>query len=480
MDKWLAAALDYIPTWIELQLRVSGQPGCVIAIALKDRLLSEHAFGFADLSTQEKLTARHRFRIASQSKSFTAAGVMKLREQGKLKLDDAIGDYVAGLNSAIARVTIGQVLSHSAGITRDGSDCGYYDGRRPFVSAQEVMADLAADPPIDPNTRFKYSNHGFALLGLLIEAIAGEPFAIWIKREIVDAVGLKETTPDMPIPKDAPFARGHSTKLLLGERVIYPGDYSENAMAPAGGFVSTASDLARYFARISPHAKRSVLSVASRREMTRRHWRNGHSSGEEYYGLGIISGTLDGWDWFGHSGGLPGYISRTAVVPEQDLTICVLTNASNGWAGPWVDGAIHILHRFSQRGAPTRKVRGWKGRWWDLSGPGDYVPMGDRVVVANPQAWNPFLNATEIELTGRDKGRVSLDSGYGNQGESIARVRNKAGKVVEIRFAGAKLLPEKEVAAEMRERYKSAAPDHVNPFSSRKGRRQRRSSAPAA
>ncbi|HXW20302.1 MAG TPA: serine hydrolase, partial [Roseiarcus sp.] len=62
MDRWLAAALDYIPAWIEFQLRASAQPGCVIAVALKDRIVLERAFGSADLRTGEKLTARHRFR----------------------------------------------------------------------------------------------------------------------------------------------------------------------------------------------------------------------------------------------------------------------------------------------------------------------------------------------------------------------------------------------------------------------------------
>jgi CubicO group peptidase (beta-lactamase class C family) len=144
---------------------MSGQPGCVVAIAFKDRIVLEQAFGCADLSTGERLTPRHRFRVASHSKSFTAAGVMKLRERGKLKLDDPIGDYVAKLNLTIARATIGQVLSHSAGITRDGRDCGQFDGRRPYLSESEVLADLAADPVVDPNSRFKYSNHG-AVQGL--------------------------------------------------------------------------------------------------------------------------------------------------------------------------------------------------------------------------------------------------------------------------------------------------------------------------
>ena len=72
--------------------------------------------------------------------------------------------------------------------------------------------------------------------------------------------------------------------------------------------------------------------------MTRRHWRNLHTSPEQYYGLGTISGTFLGWDWFGHSGGLQGYISRTCVYPSQELAVCVLTNAIDGWAHLWVDG----------------------------------------------------------------------------------------------------------------------------------------------
>jgi len=83
-------------------------------------------------------------------------------------------------------------------------------------------------------------------------------------------------------------------------------------MAPATGFVSTAADVASYFAQLAPNAPRSLLSAASRREMTRRHWRNQHGPAEGYYGLGIISGNTAGWDWFGHSGGFQGYISRTA------------------------------------------------------------------------------------------------------------------------------------------------------------------------
>src|SRR5437868_9533023 len=201
MDKWVGAALDYIPEWLEFQMRLSEQPGCALAIAHKGKVVLERAFGRADLERDIALTPRHRFRIASHSKSFTAAGIMKLREQRKLRLDDPVGQYVKGLHPQVAQTTIAQLLSHSAGLTRDGVDAGQFGDRRPYLNAKELMAELQLAPAIAPNTRFKYSNHGFGLLGLVIEAITREPYAGWIKREIVTAAGLRETEPNMPLSK---------------------------------------------------------------------------------------------------------------------------------------------------------------------------------------------------------------------------------------------------------------------------------------
>lgn len=453
MDRWLLSALDYIPRWLEFQMQMSQQPGAIVAIAHRGAIVLEAAFGVANLATGEALTPRHRFRVASHSKSFTAAGVLKLREQGRLKLDDAAGQFVTGLHPAVARVTLAQLLSHSAGLIRDGKDSGQFSDRRPFPNARALLAELTLPPVLEPNSRFKYSNHGYGLLGLVIEAVTGAPYARWMKREIIDAAGLEETTPDMPLPRGVPFARGHTGRILLGRRLVIPGDFSTNAIAPAGGVVSTAADLARYFAQLSPMARKSVLSAASRREMIRRQWRNPHTGFEEYYGLGTISGTLDGWDWFGHSGGLQGYISRTAVLPRQELAIAVLTNAIDGWAGQWVDGAVHILNAYAQNGAPARKLRDWNGRWWSLWGAVDLLPMGNKVMTVGPGFFNPVAFAGEIEVTGRTSGRIAAANGYGSHGEAVRAVRNRSGKIAELWLGSGQLLPAAKVAREMEARY---------------------------
>jgi CubicO group peptidase (beta-lactamase class C family) len=464
MEPWLQSAIGYIRSWIEFQLRTSQQPGCIVAVAHRGKVIAESAFGHANLTTGEKLTPRHRFRIASHSKSFTATAIMKLRERRKLRLDDPVGQYVEGLHPQVAATTIAQILSHSAGLTRDGADSGQFADRRTYLNRKELMAELRLPPAIEPNTRFKYSNHGFGLLGLVIEAIIREPYAVWIKREIVDAVGLRETEPDISTAKGIPFARGHTLRLPLGRRLVIPGENPANAIAPAAGFVSTAADVARFFAQLAPNAKRSVLSAASRREMTRRHWRNPHASQEGYYGLGIMSGSLAGWDWFGHSGVFQGYVSRTCVIPACDVTITILTNSNDGMAGFWLDGAMQILRAFADRGAPTRRVRDWTGRWWGTWGAIDLVPIGNLVMVANPHLLNPFMDATEIEVAGRDIGRISLATGYASHGQAVRRTRNKAGTVTDIWLAGGNPKPEKALAAELERRY---APRKRRPANSR-------------
>jgi CubicO group peptidase (beta-lactamase class C family) len=450
---WLAPALSYIPQWLAFQMRQSEQVGCAVAIAHQGKIVLDTAFGHADLGADEMLTPRHRFRVASHSKSFTAAAIMKLREQGRLKLDDPAGNYVKGLHPDIAAATIAQLLSHTAGIFRDGVESPYWEGRAPFSDEARIRKDLKLAPAIDANTRLKYSNHGFALAGLVIEAIASEPYAAFVSREILAPIGLSETTPDVPLPARAKLARGHSGKALLGRRLVYPGDQSTHALAAATGFVSTASDLVKFFGQLAPNARKSVLSVASRREMTRPQWRDAFSPIDNGYGLGIMSGSFAGWDWFGHSGGFQGYLTRTAVVPAQGIAISLLTNAADGVPQIWVDGVLHILARFQAEGAPSRKTADWTGRWWSAWGATDLVPMGDKVLLAIPGMATPFLKVTELAVTGKDKARIAQAGSFGNFAEPARRTRDKNGKVAEVRVASGRMVSERTLAKELVARY---------------------------
>ena len=219
----------------------------------------EVAYGSADLRTGEPLTPHHRTRAASHSKTFTAAGIMKLRERGAIGLDDTIGTHVPGLHASLAEARLSQLLSHTSGLVRDGATGDQWFDRRPFADEEDLSAALSGATTIEANTRFKYSNYGYGLLGRLIEAVTREPYGVWIMREIVDPAGLRETTPDMPPPAGVPIACGHSGRLPLGRRVVLPGHQTTNALAPATGFVSTAGDLARFFAQLMPASRAELL-----------------------------------------------------------------------------------------------------------------------------------------------------------------------------------------------------------------------------
>ncbi len=449
MLDWLADAVSYAERWIGYQVRATQLPGCVLAVARHGELVAERAFGVADLRTGEALTPRHRFRVASHSKTFTAAGILKLREDGRLHFDDPVGRHVAGLDAATGSATLAQLLTHTAGLMRDGRDAPHWLDRHPFFDEPALRTELGEPPTIEANTRFKYSNLGFGLLGLVIEAVTGEPYGTWIGRTIVAPSGLADTASDTPLPEGTPFAAGHGGLLPAGRRFPIPGRNPTAALAAATGFVSTACDLARFFGSLDPAAPRSVLSVASRREMVRRHWRLPHSTQDLHYGLGTMAGSLDGHDWFGHGGAFPGFISRTLAVPEWGVTVSVVTNAIDGFANPWAEGVLGIMHRFSRHGAPRPAVAGWSGRWWTIWRAIDLVPMGDRVLVATPDLLAPFTDAAEIEVSSPTEGRITLATGFGGHGEPVSRVSGPDGTPERLHVAGSAMVPEAEMLEEI-------------------------------
>ncbi|WP_420965988.1 serine hydrolase domain-containing protein [Bradyrhizobium sp. B120] len=453
MSDWLSSALDYIPTWIDYQRELFDQPGVSLAIAHKGQVLLEHASGMADLATREPLTSRHRFRVASHSKTFTAAGIMLLRERNKIRLDDRLGEYLANLTPEVSDVTISQLLSHVAGLTRDGPDSGQFSDRRPFLSEAEFRADLSAPQPLAPGVTFKYSNHGFALLGKVIEKVTGEPYGPWIHDQVVAPAGLKETTPDFDPTVCSPFARGHSTRQPYGRRFVIPGDNLTNDMASATGFTATAGDLARFFGQLSPGAQSSILTAASRREMTRRHWRDAHSQLERYYGLGTISGPPGPWSWVGHAGGFQGTLTRTVVLPEQDIAISILTNAIDGLANVWFESVIHVLTTIHGLGAPGPETAHWRGRWWTLWGPLDLLPGKDKVLVAASGQLSPFLDATELRPSGIDEAIVASAQAFGD----CRLVRGPAGNIEGVSIGSKHLVTEDAIKSEVEHRYQPSS-----------------------
>jgi Beta-lactamase len=282
--------------------------------------------------------------------------------------------------------------------------------------------------------------------------VTGEPYNLWIAREIIAAADLAETAPDTPI-EGGLRASGHGLKAPLGRRPVFPFETPTDALSPATGFVSTAAELACFFGRLSPTATQRVLSAESRREMTRPQWPAPYEGQDRKYGLGIMSGELEGCSWFGHIGVFPGYVTRTAVVPQWEVAVSIVANANDGPANPWVDGALRIMSRFAAAGPPTGAVADWTGRWWSLWGAVDLVPVGDKVLIAQPALLAPFAGAGEITVSDRLSGRVTAANGFGNFGERARRVSEASGRVTSVQLGGLEFKLDSDLASELEQRH---------------------------
>ncbi len=451
MTDWFGDAARYSVHWLEHQRRVWDVPGCVLAIARDADLVSETAFGIADIDTRQALTARHRFRVASHSKTFTAVGILLLCEQGRLDLDEPVGKHLNGIPAAVHRLTLRQLLSHSAGLLRDGVDAPHWQNRAAFFGIEELQAELKRPSVFQPATRFKYSNIGYSLAGMVIEAVTGEKYAMWMRREVIDRIGLRETTPDLPArATEVPFATGHGSRLPHGKR--YPIDCARptNALMAATGFTSTAGDLARFFASLDSAAETGVLNRSSREAMSTRAFAIPMGKSERWYGLGTLLNDVEGHECLGHMGSFPGQITRTLHVADFGLTVCVLTNAIDAPAREWAESIVGIFGHFHKHGAANDTTRSWFGRWWTIWASWDLVPAGNTVYLVDTAAPEPFCNAGEIHVKSATEGVFARADGITAYGEPVIRTLDNRGKATRIQIGGNRYVREEEMLDEVR------------------------------
>ncbi|MCC2667636.1 MAG: beta-lactamase, partial [Armatimonadetes bacterium] len=188
---------------MEAFMQTRGVPGGALAVVKDGRLVYAKGYGWADRDRQEKVQADSLFRIASISKPVTAVAVLKLVEQGKLRLSDRAFDLVrlapvlpAGKTQdrRLAGITIRQLLEHSGGWDRDKSFDPMF---RPTLIAETVGAPAPAGPEavirymlgqpldFDPGTRFAYSNFGYCVLGRVIEKVSGMPYEEYVRKNVL-------------------------------------------------------------------------------------------------------------------------------------------------------------------------------------------------------------------------------------------------------------------------------------------------------
>ena len=186
--------------WLRFHRRVDRVPGVQAAVLHEDEVVLSMACGLADVERDVPLTTHHRFRIASHSKTFTATAILQLVELGQLRLDDTLATHLDELaGSPVADVTLRELLGHASGITRDGHDGDFWQLSHPFLDADDLLALVRGHQGVvlGRDERFKYSNIGYSLLGLVIEAVTGTRYVEHVRHAVIEPLGLTRTTPEL-------------------------------------------------------------------------------------------------------------------------------------------------------------------------------------------------------------------------------------------------------------------------------------------
>jgi N-acyl-D-amino-acid deacylase len=352
-------------------------PGASLAVSKAGRLIYARGFGYADLEHHEPVQPHSLMRLASVSKPITAAAVLLLVEQGKLKLTDSIWDLLqdfardypgAQRDPRWKKVTVVELLRHTGGWDRDKS----FD---PMFSSQRILRGLKLSPPpktsdiitfmmgqpldFEPGERYAYSNFGYCLLGRVIEKVSGHPYEDFIRRELLAPLGIRDmhtgkTLASQRLPGEVTY---YMAKNRLGKSIVGPeigkkvpvpyGVWYLESLDAVGGWVASAPDLVR-FACALDHSGPPGLSARSIKNLFERPpgragFKEDGKPREVYYGCGwrvrvVGDGKINTW----HAGYYGG--TETLLVRRWDgLTFAVLLNSSGG--GKLMDELDPLIHK---------------------------------------------------------------------------------------------------------------------------------------
>lgn len=443
------AAVSYLDDWLNVNFQDSRLPGLQIAIQHADDLVYSRAFGYADVAAKTALTTKHAFRIASHSKTFTATAIMQLVEAGQLALDDAVSEHLDWFNSTqddrVRAVTIRQLMNHTAGLVRDGLDSDHWQVLRDFPKEQELRDYISTSRLFyDSDTRFKYSNFGYGLLGLVVAKVSGMPYRDYVTKNIVAKLGLQSTGPELDDKARQLLAEGYGFERFGLERPVFD-HINTHALSSATGFYANAEDVCKYF---SAHffGNLALLSDASKRHMQHGYWETQEDG--ERYGLGMENVLRKGWTIGGHGGGFPGFITKTQFDPQRKLVVSVLTNCYGSNASSICKKIINIIDTFQQGSAvagPTLgEIKKFTGRFYASQPRGsitDVVAVGDKLLAIEPLDWTDFNNTEELEVVDDAKLLIKKAGGFSNPGEHVIYKFDDSGAVQSIRFAGFSMVP---------------------------------------
>lgn len=333
--------------------------GMAFGIVVDHRLLYAGNTGYTNLAEKTPVSSASLFRIASMSKSFTAMAILKLRDEGKLRLDDAASRYIPVLKNIplltadAPNITIRDLLTHSAGFPEDNP----WGDRQLDITHDVFMAMLQKGIAFSsiPGVTYEYSNMGFAMLGEIIRVVSGIPYQEYISGNILAPLGMTHTVWE--------YTKAPSSLLAHGYRWLN-GNWQEEALlhdgvyGAMGGLITSIEDFSKYMAfHLSAWPPRNDKETGPVKRSTVREmqqvWRlsslvniTGGRAGAVVngYGYGLrISKDTEGKVYAGHSGGLPGFGSQWMIMPDYGIGVVVFGNLTYAAMSPINQAVLDTL-----------------------------------------------------------------------------------------------------------------------------------------
>lgn len=308
-----------------IALKEHNVPGMAIAVIKNDQVIIKKGYGFSDIKSGEAVSSATGFNIGSISKMFTAWGIMKLVEEGSLRLDAPASNYISDWNLPASefdanKVTIRNLLQHTAGLSVHGYNG--YESKNELTSIRQSLSgtsnpDEAVKLIMEPESKWQYSGGGYSILQLVIEEVTGKSFADYMHKNIFKPLKMKHTSFDI------------NKKTLKNSAKAYDEEAKQiplrlfNAQA-AAGLHTTIDDLILFakasFSRNSVLSEKSISLLTAPTEISNGNYGMGYMEMNRFgdFTLNGHGGSNEGW----HSGFMLDFKSKSGII--------ILTNGSNG------------------------------------------------------------------------------------------------------------------------------------------------------
>lgn len=352
-------------------------PGYAFGIVLDGKLIYSGSGGYIDIEKKIPATTSSMFRIASMSKSFTAMAILKLRDEGKIKLDDPVMKYIREmkgkqLTADAPMITIRNLLTHSAGFPEDNPW-----GDRQLAATEDDLTEMIENGisfSNDPGLAYEYSNMGFAMLGYIIKSETLLPYSAYIAKNIWKPLGMTSAAWEYTKVPANELARGYR---WLNDQYVEQPMLHDGIYGAMGGMITSIESFSKYVALHQQawpprnDVETGPVKRSSIREM-QQPWRfSGLNAAYKYpggratplataYGYGLRwSKDGEGRETVGHTGGLPGFGSNWAILPEYGLGVIFFANATyapTAYANTMVMDTLVRLSGLQPRQLPASKI----------------------------------------------------------------------------------------------------------------------------